>query len=124
MTSGFGPRNPPKPGASSFHAGVDYGYPTGTPLMAPGNGIVVKSSGIDGDHGGNRVTTRFKDANGDIVDVTYMHMSTTPPKAGTVVNTGDIIGKVGNTGLGTGAHLHLETRKNGTLVDPRSVFNG
>ena len=114
VSSKFGPRTPPCPGASSMHGGIDIGAASGTPIKAYAAGTVVqnvawnKSAGnyIKIDHG-NGVASR------------YLHMVEPSPLAvGTVVTAGQEVGKVGNTGVGTGAHLHFEIHIDGEKVDP------
>ena len=118
VSSKFGPRTPPCPGATSFHGGIDIGAASGTPIKAYAGGKVVqnqfdKSAGnfIKIDHG-NGVASR------------YLHMCEKSPLAvGSVVTAGQDIGKVGNTGVGTGAHLHFEIHINGEKVDPLQYVN-
>ena len=114
VSSKFGPRKPPCAGASSNHGGIDIGAASGTPIKAYAAGTVVqnvawnKSAGnyIKIDHG-NGVASR------------YLHMVEPSPLAvGTVVTAGQEVGKVGNSGVGTGAHLHFEIHINGEKVDP------
>ena len=119
VSSKFGPRTPPCKGASSMHGGIDIGAASGTPIMAYAAGTVVqnvawnKSAGnyIKIDHG-NGVASR------------YLHMVEPSPLAvGTTVQAGQQVGKVGNTGVGTGAHLHFEIHINGEKVDPLLYVN-
>ena len=114
VSSKFGPRTPPCPGASSMHGGIDIGAASGTSIKAFAGGKVVqnvawnKSAGnyIKIDHG-NGVATR------------YLHMKQPSPlKVGAEVAAGQEVGLVGNTGVGTGAHLHFEIHINGEKVDP------
>ena len=114
VSSKFGPRTPPCAGASSMHGGIDIGAPSGTPIMAYAAGEVVqnvswhKSAGnyIKIDHGSG-VASR------------YLHMVEPSPLAvGTKLTAGQQVGNVGNTGVGTGAHLHFEIHINGEKVDP------
>ena len=114
VSSKFGPRTPPCAGASSFHGGIDIGAASGTPIKSYAAGTVVqnvswhKSAGnyIKIDHG-NGVASR------------YLHMvQPSPLSVGTQVAAGQEVGKVGNTGVGTGAHLHFEIHINGEKVDP------
>ena len=119
VSSKFGPRTPPCPGASSYHGGIDIGAASGTPIMSYAAGTVVqnvawnKTAGnyIKIDHG-NGVCSR------------YLHMVQPSPLAvGTQVAAGQEVGKVGNTGVGTGAHLHFEIHINGEKVDPLLYVN-
>ena len=114
VSSKFGPRTPPCPGASSMHGGIDIGAASGTPILSFAAGKVVqnvswhKSAGnyIKIDHGSG-VSTR------------YLHMKQPSPlKVGDTVAAGQEVGLVGNTGVGTGAHLHFEIHINGEKVDP------
>ena len=124
VSSKFGPRTPPCKGASSMHGGIDIGAASGTPIMSYAAGTVVqnvawnKSAGnyIKIDHGTNE--------NGEKVESRYLHMVEPSPLAvGTTVTAGQQVGKVGNTGVGTGAHLHFEIHINGTKVDPLKYVN-
>lgn len=85
-----------------YHTGVDLEAPTGTPIYAPADGKVVKVS--SGGAYGNQ--TRLEHANGVIT--LYAHQSSVSVKLGDTVKRGDQIGKVGETGNVTGAHLHWE----------------
>ncbi len=98
------------------HKGVDYAAPTGTPIMAAGNGVVTfvgKKSGY-----GNIVILKH----GPIYQTFYghMHKFAKGMRTGKSVNQGEVIGYVGMTGLATGPHLHYEFRVNGQAVDPLS----
>ena len=119
VSSKFGPRKPPCAGASSMHGGIDIGASSGTPILSYASGTVVqnvawnKSAGnyIKIDHG-NGVCSR------------YLHMvQPSPLKVGDTVAAGQEVGKVGNTGVGTGPHLHFEIHINGTKVDPLNYVN-
>jgi len=117
LTSGFGMRRHPILGYSRLHKGVDFGVPTGTPIMAAGDGIVEKRE-VNGGYGNYvriRHTSEYATA--------YAHMSrfAAAVQVGKRVRQGDIIGYVGSTGRATGPHLHYEVFKARTQVNPISV---
>jgi murein DD-endopeptidase MepM/ murein hydrolase activator NlpD len=115
--SGFGGRRHPILGYTRMHTGVDWSAPTGTPIIASGNGIVEKA----GWTAGYGKQTIIRHANG--YKTSYNHQSGfakgVVPDAR--VRQGQVIGYVGSTGLSTGAHLHYELIVNGTKVDPMRV---
>lgn len=115
MTSGFGYRRHPILGYRKFHAGIDFGAPSGAPVYAATDGVVVMAGRAGGcgnavkiNHGGNLATR-------------YCHMSRLATSSGARVRQGQIIGYVGSTGLSTGPHLHYELYRNGSVVNPLSV---
>lgn len=117
MRSGFGFRRHPVLGYSKMHTGVDWAAPTGTPIVASGNGTVEKSGWASGY--GRQVTLRH--ANG--YETTYNHMSgiARGVSPGAQVRQGQVVGYVGSTGLSTGAHLHYEVMVNGRFVNPMTI---
>jgi murein DD-endopeptidase MepM/ murein hydrolase activator NlpD len=117
LRSGFGMRRHPILGYSKMHTGVDYAGPTGLPIVAAGNGTVIKA-GWDSGYG-RRV--EIQHANGYVT--TYNHMSAFGRniQPGTRVRQGSIIGYVGSSGLSTGAHLHYEVIVNERYVDPLRI---
>ena len=96
------------------HLGVDYGASIGTPVIAVANGRVVSAARSGGS--GNMI--RLRHTNG--YETYYLHLSSfaTGMRAGSRVVQGQIIGRVGATGLVTGPHLDFRMRKNGTFVNP------
>lgn len=98
------------------HRGVDYGAPTGTPVLATGDGR-VHSAGRNGGYG-NTVILKH----GGRYSTLYAHLSRYGEgiRRGATVSQGDVIGYVGSTGLATGPHLHYEFRVNGKHRDPLS----
>jgi murein DD-endopeptidase MepM/ murein hydrolase activator NlpD len=96
------------------HTGVDYAAPTGTPVMALGDGTVI-SKGWGGG-GGNTVKIRH---NG-VYTTGYLHLSRYAAglHVGQRVSQGDVIGYVGMTGSATGPHLDFRVWKNGTPINP------
>jgi murein DD-endopeptidase MepM/ murein hydrolase activator NlpD len=96
------------------HRGVDYGAPTGAPVVSVAGGSVVSATY---DNANGRMV-RLRHASG--YDSYYLHLSAFGPgiRRGARVNQGQTIGLVGSTGLATGPHLHYGLQKNGAWVDP------
>jgi murein DD-endopeptidase MepM/ murein hydrolase activator NlpD len=117
LSSGFGMRMHPVLGYSRMHRGVDFGAPIGTPIMAAGEGVVVRAGPFSSY--GNYV--RIRHANG--YETAYAHMSRYARglRAGQRVRQGQIIGYVGNTGRSTGPHLHYEVMRRGANINPMSL---
>jgi murein DD-endopeptidase MepM/ murein hydrolase activator NlpD len=115
--SGFGMRKHPILGYYKMHTGVDWAAPIGTPILAAGNGTVIKAQWDSGY--GRRV--EIQHANGYIT--TYNHMSgfARGITEGVRVKQGQTVGFLGSTGLSTGPHLHYEVMVNGHFVDPMRV---
>jgi murein DD-endopeptidase MepM/ murein hydrolase activator NlpD len=94
------------------HLGVDYRAPAGSPVVAVSNGVVV-SAGWSGD-AGRLVHLRHPGG----YETFYMHLSSMTVRAGQRVGQGDLIGRVGTTGLSTGSHLDYRIKKNGVYCNP------
>ncbi|OUU78397.1 MAG: hypothetical protein CBC38_07870 [Gammaproteobacteria bacterium TMED78] len=99
------------------HKGVDYAAPSGTPVMAAGDGV-VKSIGDNGGYGNTIVIQH-----GSNITTLYAHLSrfANSISKGSRVTQGQTIGYVGQSGLTTGPHLHYEYRLNGVHRNPRTV---
>ncbi len=93
------------------HKGTDYAAPTGTPIMTTASGIVEQTGFTAGN--GNFVKVKHDKT----YSTQYLHMSKIIARRGQHVNQGDIIGKVGSTGLATGPHVCYRFWKNGEQVD-------
>ena len=118
ISSGFSyNRKHPVYGFTRAHTGVDYAAPTGTPVMAIGDGTVI-SKGWGGD-GGNTVKIRHN----SVYTTAYLHLSKYAAglNVGSRVRQGDVIGYVGMTGTATGPHLDFRVWKNGTPVNPLTM---
>ncbi|APF38891.1 peptidase M23 [Chelatococcus daeguensis] len=117
MRSGFGTRRHPILGYSKMHTGVDWSNRSGTPILAAGDGVVIKAGWSSGY--GRRI--EIQHANGYVT--TYSHQSgfARGIQEGSRVRQGQVIGYVGNTGLSTGAHLHYEVLVNGHFVNPMKI---
>lgn len=105
ITSRFGSRTSPVPGASSNHRGVDIGVPSGTPVYASADGYVlsVQRTGARG------IFVLIKHA--DDLYTRYQHLSKPLVSEGQYVKRAQKIALSGNTGIGSGAHLHFEVLK-------------
>ena len=103
-----------------FGSAVDLGAPIGTPIMAAADGIVVlaRSAGYNGGYG--EYVIIMSNINGNIVQTIYAHMSEVIATVGEQVKRGEVIGKVGQTGLATGPHVHFEVHGalNPLTIDP------
>lgn len=112
ITSKFGPRNTGIPGASTYHKGIDIGVPVGNSVVAAEAGTVIAVSYnyargyyVMVNHGGGLTTL-------------YQHCNKITVSVGQKVERGEQVALSGNTGIGSGPHLHFEVRENGTPVDP------
>lgn len=116
VTSRFSMRRlHPVLGESRAHLGVDYRAPTGAPVVAVADGVVL----LAGMNGGAGRMVHLRHANG--YETEYLHLSATSLRRGERVHQGDVIGKVGATGLATGPHLDYRVRRNGVFVNPVTV---
>lgn len=94
------------------HLGVDYAAPVGAPVVAVSHGTVTRA-GFAGD-AGRLVAVRHSGG----YESMYLHLSSIAVRVGQRVSQGDLLGKVGSSGLSTGPHLDYRLRKNGTYVNP------
>lgn len=117
LTSGYGNRYHPLLHRRRMHTGVDWAAPRGTPILAAGNGV-IEEAGRKGQYG-NYI--RIRHANG--YQTAYGHLSRIAPGVvqGVKVSQGQVIGKVGSTGLSSGPHLHFEVLVNNRFVNPMSI---
>lgn len=118
ITSPFGMRVHPVNKTKKMHNGIDLGAPSGTDVLAAGEGVVI----IAGWWGGYGNTVVIDHLNG--FWTLYAHMSKISVKDGDDIKTGKKVGEVGNTGVSTGAHLHYEVRKDEQPVDPKKHTAG
>ena len=121
MTSEFGSRSSPCASCSSNHADIDIGAPIGTPVRAADGGKVLYAGWLSGygktmivEHTNGRMTL-------------YAHLDAMDVSAGTAVRQGQAIARSGQSGLGTGPHLHFEVIegaipgnwRSGSSINPR-----
>ena len=112
VTSDYGPRTSPTNGASSNHKGIDIGAAYGADIVAADGGTVLVATYSSS--GGNYVII---DHGGGLCTV-YMHASSLTVSAGQTVSKGQVIAKVGSTGISTGNHMHFGVTLNGVYVSP------
>lgn len=117
LSSNYGRRKHPVLGYTRMHKGVDFSAPTGTPIMAAGDGVIERANWFGSF--GNYVRIRH---NGSY-HTAYAHMSKYGRgiKKGVRVRQGQIIGYVGATGRVTGRHLHYEVHKDGKQINPLTL---
>jgi len=117
VTSGFGMRRHPIHGYNAKHKGVDFGAPSGTPVLAAGDGRVL-ACGWSGGYG-NRVHIRHSSG----YETVYAHLKFINKniKPGAAVSQRQVLGGVGMTGSATGPHLHFEVILNKHHINPMKV---
>jgi murein DD-endopeptidase MepM/ murein hydrolase activator NlpD len=117
LMGSFGERTDPFSGEGAFHKGVDISAPTGTPIHATADGIVIHADAtLSGygrlvvlDHGGGYQTW-------------YAHLSRFFVHVGQEVRRGELVGAVGSTGRATAPHLHYEVHLGGLVRNPRQFL--
>ncbi|MEM0516438.1 peptidoglycan DD-metalloendopeptidase family protein [Pseudoalteromonas sp. YIC-827] len=116
ISSNFNPRRlHPVTKTVKPHRGIDYAAKTGTPVVAAGNGRVLKA-------GYNRFNGNYVFIqHGNTYVTKYLHLHKRKVKQGEKVKQGQLIGTVGATGRVTGAHLHYEFLVNGVHRNPKTV---
>ena len=117
LSSPFGMRKHPIDGFNKMHRGTDFAAPTGTPIMASGNGVIKKAGWCGG--GGNCVVIKHNST----YQTVYAHMSkfASGIRSGVRVKQGQTIGFVGSTGKSTGPHLHYEVIVNGKKINSQKL---
>ena len=117
LSSSFGMRKHPIDGYNKLHKGTDFAAPLGTPIMASGDGKIIRAKWCGG--GGNCIKIKHNSTYSTI----YAHMSkfAVGIKNGVRVKQGQIIGYVGSTGKSTGPHLHYEVVKNGKKINSQTL---
>ncbi|GAB6904406.1 M23 family metallopeptidase [Desulfosarcina cetonica] len=116
MTSGYSIRRfHPICKRYKAHTGIDYGSPTGTPILATANGKVTFAGWKNGY--GKLLIVRHPNG----YETYYGHCSRLLKKPGQLVEQGQVVARVGQTGLATGPHVHYEVRIKGTPVNPNNL---
>ncbi len=117
FSSGYGMRRHPVSRHARHHGGIDLAAPEKSHVRAVLDGTVVFS----GTYAGYGKLITIEHARGRTT--LYGHLGDVLVNLGQRVSAGDIIGRVGSTGIATGPHLHFEWRENGKPVDPMKVFS-
>lgn len=112
ISSYFGYREQPLPGASTNHKGMDFAAPTGTPIYAVADGTVTTAA-YSG-NAGNMIVINH----GNGIASIYMHCHAMYVSPGQKVTKGQNIAIVGNTGNSTGPHLHFQVNVDGVPTNP------
>ena len=117
LSSAYGMRKHPISGFNKMHQGTDFAAPKGTPIMASGDGKIIRARWCGG--GGNCVKIRHNSTYTTIY--AHMHKFAAGIKEGVRVKQGRIIGYVGSTGMSTGPHLHYEVVLNGKKINSQKL---
>ena len=120
-SSGYGPRNAPKAGASTYHQGVDIKVPVGTSVIAVKSGTIVYSGWQDPNNHSIGFGQYIKVKNDDGSVSYYGHLSKLDAQSGRI-NAGQTIAKSGNTGTSSGPHLHYGEKSNGSWINPKPLL--
>ena len=117
LSSSFGMRKHPILGFNKMHKGTDFAAKEGTPIMASGDGKIIRARWCGG--GGNCIKIKHNSTYSTV----YAHLSkfASGIKEGTRVKQGRIIGYVGSTGMSTGAHLHYEVIENKKKINSQTL---
>jgi len=117
LSSSFGMREHPILGYNKMHRGTDFAAPEGTPIMASGDGKIIRARWCGG--GGNCI----KIEHNSTYSTVYAHLKNFARgiREGVRVKQGQTIGYVGSTGMSTGPHLHYEVIINGKKVNSQTL---
>ncbi len=117
LSSSFGMRKHPILGFNKMHKGTDFAAKEGTPIMASGDGKIIRARWCGG--GGNCVKIKHNSTYSTV----YAHLSkfASGIKEGVRVKQGRIIGYVGSTGMSTGSHLHYEVIENKIKINSQTL---
>lgn len=118
LSSTYGWRRHPFHTEPSVHEGLDFAAPLGTPILAASGGV-VRTAAFHGGFG-----NLIEIDHGDGLLTRYAHAKVLLVKKGDLVIRGQLIARVGSTGLSTGPHLHFEVRKHDQPLDPRAYLTG
>ena len=117
LSSSFGMRKHPILGYNKMHQGTDFAAPEGTPIMASGDGKIIRARWCGG--GGNCIKIKHNTTYQTVY--AHMKMFARGIREGSRVKQGQIIGYVGSTGKSTGPHLHYEVIENGKKINSQKL---
>ena len=119
ITSPFGDRIHPVTKVKTFHNGIDISCVEGSEVVCPADGRVILVDNIDDTSGGLQLVIQHGNFR-----TGYAHLSKINVKMSEKVKTGQVVALTGNTGIGTGSHLHFTyTDAKGEKQDPQQFFN-
>ncbi len=119
LSSAFGMRKHPILGVDKMHTGIDFPAPAGTPVLATATGRAEEVHHLgDSSSYGNYIIL----VHDEVYQTLYAHLSDVVVEPGQIIEEGDTIGYVGNTGRSTSAHLHYEVIANGERIDPEDFL--
>ncbi len=101
-------------GPAAYHSGTDVAGPTGTPYMAPADGVVILAASSPFSLEGNLLMIDH----GMGLNSAFLHSSALLVRVGDRVRQGQVIGRIGMTGRATGPHLHWSIKWRGSRLDP------
>ena len=117
LSSNFGMRKHPIDGFNKMHKGTDFAALKGTPIMASGDGVIIRAKWCGG--GGNCIKIKHNSTYSTIY--AHMHKFANGMRVGRRVKQGQVIGYVGSTGKSTGPHLHYEVIENGKKINSQKL---
>lgn len=118
LSSGFGMRTDPITKTRKHHHGIDFSAPTGTDVYATADGVVITARSRPKGYG---IMVEISHSDGKYI-TRYAHLDSYLVKEGQEVKKGDVIAKVGSSGVSRGPHLHYEIRIDGQPVDPEDYI--
>lgn len=119
LSSGFGMRKDPRTKEHKHHTGIDFSAPIGTNVYATADGVVKTAQTRQGGFG---IMVELTHGEKSEYVTRYAHLDSFQVEVGQEVKKGEVIGKVGNSGLSYGPHLHYEIRVDGKPVDPQQYI--
>ena len=122
LTAKFGQSfDPFKSGETRNHHGVDIAADIGTPIFAPAHGVIQAATDLYQNKPGYGTVVVLQTDDG--IQTLFSHLDGYTVQVGQRVAKGEQIATVGNSGRSTGPHVHIETYKDGTRIDPMSVWS-